>query len=76
MATHSGVLAWRIPGTEEPGRLAVYGVAQSWTRLKQLSSSSSLIKDVYSKLTANVIPDGERLNTLPPRLRIMQGCLL
>ena len=39
MATHSGVLAWRIPGTEEPGRLAVYGVAQSWTRLKQLSSS-------------------------------------
>ena len=21
MATHSGVFAWRIPGTEEPGRL-------------------------------------------------------
>ena len=21
MATHSSVLAWRIPGTEEPGRL-------------------------------------------------------
>ena len=38
MATHSIVLAWRIPGTGEP---AVYGVAQSWTRLKRLSSSSS-----------------------------------
>jgi len=33
MATHSSVLAWRIPGTAEPG-----GVAQSWTRLKWLSS--------------------------------------
>ena len=35
MAPHSSVLAWRIPGTGEPGGLAaVYGVAQSWTRLK------------------------------------------
>ena len=36
MATHSMVLAWRIPGTGEPG-----GVTQSWTGLKRLSSSSS-----------------------------------
>ena len=35
MAAHSSVLAWRIPGTGA----AVYGVAQSWTRLKQLGSS-------------------------------------
>ena len=88
MATHSSTLAWKLPWTEEPGRLqsmgslrvrhdwvtslslflswigegngnplqcfclenprdggawwaAVYGVAQSWTRLKWLSSSSS-----------------------------------
>ena len=40
MATHSRVLAWRIPGTEE-WWASVYGVAQSWTRLKRLSSSSS-----------------------------------
>ena len=40
MATHSSVLAWRIPGTGEPGRL--YGVIQSLTRLKRLSSSSRL----------------------------------
>ena len=40
MATHASVLAWRIPGTAEPGGLpAVYGVTQSQTRLKQLSSS-------------------------------------
>ena len=34
MATHSSVLALRIPGTGKPGWAAVYGVAQSWTRLK------------------------------------------
>ena len=89
MAPHSSILAWKIPWTEEPGRLqsmgllrvgtterlhfdfslscigegngnplpcsclenprdegtwwaAVYGVAQSWTRLKRLSSNLGL----------------------------------
>ena len=43
MAAHSSVLAWRLPGAGEPGGLpmGVYGVAQSQTRLKRLSSSSS-----------------------------------
>ena len=41
MATHSSVLAWRIPGMREPGGL--HGVAWSRTRLKRLSSSSSSI---------------------------------
>ena len=36
MATHSSALAWRIPGTEEPGGL-VYGVAQSRTRLSDFT---------------------------------------
>ena len=40
MATHSSVLAWRIPGMEEAWGAAVYGVAQSQTGLKRLSSSS------------------------------------
>ena len=31
MATHSSILAWRIPGPEEPVGLFVYGVAQSRT---------------------------------------------
>ena len=33
MATHSSILAWRIPRTEEPGRFPVHGIAKSWTRL-------------------------------------------
>ena len=36
MATHSSVLAWRIPGTEEPGGPLSIG-SQSRTRLKRLS---------------------------------------
>ena len=34
MATHSSVLAWRIPGMGGAWWAAVYGVAQSRTRLK------------------------------------------
>ena len=33
MATHSSILAWRIPWTEEPGGLQSTGL-QSQTRLK------------------------------------------
>ena len=33
MDTHSSSLAWRIPWTEEPGRLQSMGVPKSWTRL-------------------------------------------
>ena len=32
MATHSSILAWRIPCTKEPGGLQSKGL-QSWTRL-------------------------------------------
>ena len=40
MATHSSMLAWRIPWTEEPGGLPSMG-SQSWSQLKRLSSSSN-----------------------------------
>ena len=32
MATHSRILAWRIPWTEEPGRLQSTGSQNSWTQ--------------------------------------------
>ena len=31
MATHSSILAWRIPWTEEPGKLQSMGVTKCWT---------------------------------------------
>ena len=31
MATHSSVLAWRIPGTEKPGGLQSMGSHRAWT---------------------------------------------
>ena len=34
MATHSSVIAWRIPGIGEPGGLLSNGVTQSRTGLK------------------------------------------
>ena len=40
MATHSIVLAWRIPETDEPAGLQSMEL-HSWTQLKQLSSSNS-----------------------------------
>ena len=47
MATHFRVLAWRIPGTAEPGRLPSVGL-QSRTWLQWLSSSSSPEEGVSS----------------------------
>ena len=43
MATHSSILSWRIPGTEEPGRLA-----KSWTQLSTGESSSVQLSSVQS----------------------------
>ena len=33
MATHSGILAWKIPWTEELSRLQSMGSQKSWTQL-------------------------------------------
>ena len=53
MAAHSSVLAWRIPGTGEAWWAAVYGVAQSRTRLKRLSSSSSSSSSIIRVVDIN-----------------------
>ena len=37
IATHSSILAWKMPWTEEPGRLQFMG-SQSWTRLSNFAS--------------------------------------
>ena len=54
MATHSSVLAWRIPGTGEPGGLPSLG-SQSRTQLKRLSSSRVLEKTLENPLDSREI---------------------
>ena len=40
MATHSSILAWEIPWTEEPGGLeSVHRVAKSWMQLRLYSTA-------------------------------------
>ena len=41
MATHSSILAWKIPWTEEPGGLQSMGVTKSWTPLSDLTAASA-----------------------------------
>ena len=45
MATHSSVLAWRIPGTEEPGRLPSLGshrVGHNWSDLAAAAAAAAM----------------------------------
>ena len=47
MATHSSVLAWRIPGTAEPGRLPSMGshrVGHNWGDLAAVAARTSRMK--------------------------------
>ena len=47
MTTHSRVLAWRIPQTEEPGGLQSME-SESWTQLKRLSTHTNLFLKYHS----------------------------
>ena len=67
MATHSSVLAWRIPGTGGAWWAAVYGVAQSGTRLKWLSSSSS--SSMLRSLQTTLMHPGVQRATSPETVR-------
>ena len=60
MATHSSILAWRIPWTEEPGRLQ-YMWLQSWTWL----SDFYLLWHVLHLLYALSLSIGADSRTLP-----------
>ena len=62
MATHSSVLAWRIPGTGEPGRLPSMGlhrVGHDWSDLaaaaadREISRRSLLVKAQGARKSAS-----------------------
>ena len=54
MATHSSIIAWRIPWTEKPGRFPVHGVARVRQDLVTKSSPprASLVAQMVKNLPA------------------------
>ena len=59
MATHSSILAWRIPWTEEPGGLQSMGlqrVRHDWATSLTHSEIISSIQEVMCELYANTTP--------------------
>ena len=56
MATHSSTLAWRIPWTEEPGRLQSMGVEKSQTRLSDLTFTFTKYTSLFG-FTLGMGPD-------------------
>ena len=48
MATFFSILAWRIPWTEEPGRLQSVGSQKSRTQLTPSNNTGLLVLDLYS----------------------------
>ena len=50
MATHSSILAWRIPGTKEPGRLQSMGftrVGHDWANKPAPSIKHNMVNQLY-----------------------------
>ena len=46
MVTHSSILAWEIPWTEEPGRLhTAHGVAKEWVMTKATKQQLQMLRD-------------------------------
>ena len=50
MTTHSSILAWRIPWTEEPGGLTVHGVAKSQIQLSDFHISIKLENTIHGRI--------------------------
>ena len=50
MVTYSSILAWKVPRTEESGRLQSMELAKSWTRM---STHRGVIMAVMSYLKTN-----------------------
>ena len=67
MATHSSILAWRIPGTEEPGGLLSIGSHRVGHDLSNLACMHALEKEMatHSSVLAWRIPGTGEPGGLP-----------
>ena len=60
VTTHSNILAWSIPWTEEPGRSTVQGVAKSPTQLNDLALHSLGTSQTYFGLSGKITRNQSR----------------
>ena len=70
MATHSSILAWEIPWTEEPNRATVHGVTKESDTTEQLSLS------LFPVITFQLLNSAFNLGTLPFFFSLALGQLL
>ena len=67
MATHSSILAWRIPWTEEPGRLQSMGLQRvKHKSVTKHNTISRWLLDVESYVICHVSFHGKQNNIQPP----------
>ena len=59
MATHSNILSWRIPWTEEPGRLQSVGL-HSQTGLKRLSTHAHVTEQRSAGFGCSISEESEQ----------------
>ena len=70
MATHSSVLAWRIPGTEEPGRkpsMGLHRVRHYWSNLAAAAAATLYLAPERNSLKVNSYPSFTLSHCLPHR---------
>ena len=63
MATHSSIPAWRIPWTEEPGRLQSMGLQREGHEVKQLSTAQCMPDHIFLNFIS-AIPTHPRFSHL------------
>ena len=74
--THSSILAWRVPWTEESDRLQSMGVAKSWTLLKQLSMHIHAWVGIFRQSRKYGDPESGKLSCIcafPGRVKLLGG---
>ena len=57
MATHSSILAWKIPMDRGAWWAIVRGVAKSWTQLSDTHTHTSLVKIHSHRVELNQVPN-------------------
>ena len=63
MTTHSSILAWEIPWTEEPGRIQSMGSQKSRTRLTDLKTT--IVCPTTTKVETQDIPGVQKFSSCP-----------